>query len=219
MNTGVLETNTMNELTDFSMLFVDDHPLFREGLVLALHQRAPGICVHAVATVAEARSALMRDPLRWDLVLVDYNLRDESGLTAAIRLRRDFPDIACGLMSGSEDPGLNERARAADLAAFIPKSLEVGALLEAIKVLAQGETYFSAAIAAKRVLDLTARQLEIVELAGRGASNKEIAQVLGIAPHTVKNHFAQIFEKLGAGNRAQAVSIARRTDPDDESIS
>ncbi len=196
------------ELEGFSLLLVDDHPLFREGLVLALRQREPGLRMLAVATPAEARMALQAEPQGFDLVLVDHRLPGESGLVAASHLRLEFPGVACALMSGVDESGLAERARAAGLAAFIPKSLDVSGLIDAIAALARGDTCFPHGMASTPALDLTPRQMQIVELAGRGASNKEIAQALGITPNTVKNHFAQIFEKLGASNRAQAVSLA-----------
>jgi len=198
----------MSELHGFSLLLVDDHPLFREGLQLALRQREPSLSVHALASVEEAQAMLLADAHAIDLVVIDHRLPGESGLVAASRMRQRFPMVACALMSGLDEPGLAERARAAGLSAFIPKSLDVDTLLQAIETLAEGGTYFPVPGEPTMSLDLSPRQMQIVELAGRGASNKEIAQALGIAPHTVKNHFAQIFEKLGASNRAQAVSLA-----------
>ena len=202
----------MEELDGFSVLLVDDHPLFREGLTLALRQRAPALAVHAVASFAQAQRTLQREPERFDLVLLDYRLPGENGLLCAAQLRSLFPGVACALMSGTDDNELPQRAHAAGLAGYFPKSLEVGRLVDGLGCLARGETCFpaagSAAGDAAMTPFLTARQQEIVRLAARGASNKEIAQALGIAPHTVKNHLTQIFERLGAANRAQAVSMA-----------
>jgi two-component system, NarL family, nitrate/nitrite response regulator NarL len=168
----VERSQPMNALSGFSLLIVDDHPLFRDGLVLALQQHAPDLQLVAVGTSNEAREQLARDPQRWDLVMLDYNLRDESGLLAALRLRQDFPGVAVGLMSGTDDPGLGERARAAGLVAFVPKSLEVGELLTIMEQLAQGGTWYPPALSRQRVLDLTSRQLEIVELASRGGEQQ-----------------------------------------------
>jgi two-component system nitrate/nitrite response regulator NarL len=201
----------MQELDGFSVLLVDDHPLFREGLALALRQRAPALDVHAVASLEQALHALHLEPERFDLTVLDYRLPGENGLQCVARLRGAFPGVACALMSGTDDDALPDKARAAGLVGYFPKSLEVGSLLEGLRCLARGETYFlqgtGPAVTAPAML--TARQAEIVRLAAQGASNKEIAQALGIAPHTVKNHLAQIFEKLGASNRAQAVALTR----------
>jgi two-component system nitrate/nitrite response regulator NarL len=200
----------MQEFEGYAVLLVDDHPLFREGLALALRQSAPALAVHAVASLAEALHILDRDPDRFDLAVLDYRLPGEDGLMGAGRLRARFPGMACALMSGADDSSLPDRARHAGLMAYFPKSLEVDGLIEGLRCLARGETYFSApsVLSVRNSQSLTVRQQEIVQLAARGASNKEIAQALGIAPHTVKNHLAQIFEKLGASNRAQAVSMA-----------
>lgn len=202
----------MHELDGFGVLLLDDHPLFREGLLLALRQSVPGLFVQAVASLDQARRALRDAPDRFDVVVLDYRLPGDNGLQCAARLRVDFPEVAYALMSGTDDDALAERARLAGMAAYFPKSLEVARLIEGLRRLACGEIYFPQgarpAIATVGPA-LTVRQQEIVRLAACGASNKEIAQALGITPHTVKNHMAQIFEKLGASNRAQAVSLVR----------
>lgn len=201
----------MDDVLDaFSVLLVDDHPLFREGLALALRQRVPALAVHGAASFEEAEQLLQREPDRFDLVLLDYRLPGENGLLCAARLRAAFPAVACALMSGADDDALPQRAHGAGLAGYFPKSLEVGRLLDGLRCLARGETVFPEPErrAVAEAAFLTPRQQQIVRLAAQGASNKEIAQALGIAPHTVKNHLAQIFERLGAANRAQAVSMA-----------
>ena len=198
----------MHELDGFSILVVDDHPLFREGLALALTQRVPGISVTAVAAVTDAIHLLETMSTPFDLLLLDYRLPGEDGLTCARNLRELYPGIACALMSGSDDQTLPMRAEAAGLAGFFPKSFEIDHLLAGLLALANGETYFLSTASGETESALTARQRDIVKLAARGASNKEIAEALGITPHTVRNHLTQIFERLGARNRAQAVSMA-----------
>ncbi|XOV90634.1 MAG: response regulator transcription factor [Pseudomonadota bacterium] len=204
----------MKALSDFSLLIVDDHPLFRDGLVLALQNAVPGLRAQAVGTIAEAWNRLTAAPLQYDLVLVDHNLTNESGLLAALSLRKAFPGVAVGLMSGVDGMGLSEKARAGGLVVFVPKSLELPALLDVLARIAEGDSWFPPALARQRVMDLTARQLEILELAAGGASNKEISRHLGISPSTVKNHLAQIYERLGAGNRVQAVTLTQHRAPD-----
>lgn len=200
----------MPVLDGFAVLLVDDHPLFREGLALALRQRAPLMDVMAAATLDEAQQLLRAWPQRFDLVLLDYRLPGDNGLVCAAKLQSAFPALACALMSGSQDAALPARAREAGLMGYLPKTLEVEALVHGLERLAQGERYFAPVVSDAGTLPdgvLTPRQREIVRMVGSGATNKEIAQVLQIAPHTVKNHLAQIFDKLGAANRAQAVSM------------
>lgn len=205
----------MELLKGFSILVVDDHPLFREGLALALLQRQPGLRLSTAATLAGAMDLLATQADDIDLVLLDYRLQGENGLAGATRIRSRYPAIACALMSGLDELGLSQRARAAGLAGYFSKSLEVDRLLQGLARLAGGESWFEdRATIAPSTGGLTPRQQEIVRLAAGGASNKVIAQALGIAPHTVKNHLAQIFERLGASNRAQAVLLAHEPNRD-----
>ena len=199
----------MSVLDGFAVLLVDDHPLFREGLTLALRQRVPRLEVVPVATFDQALQMLVAWPGRFDLVLLDFRLPGENGLACAAKLRKAFPAVACALMSGSEDAQLPLRARDAGLMGYVSKTLEVDALLQGLEHLARGERYFAPVADEASVQDstLTPRQRQIVRMVAGGATNKEIAQILQIAPHTVKNHLAQIFERLGACNRTQAVSL------------
>lgn len=205
----------MDDLDGFSILLVDDHALFREGLAMALAHQAPQLCLAASATLADAHERLRRSPASIDLVLIDYRLPGTDGLRGAIELRAVFPQTACALMSGADDPALPERAQAAGLAGFFHKSLDVAQLLAGLRRLAAGETYFPSGFAplepagSSLFASLTERQREVLRQVAAGATNKEIAASLGIAPHTVKNHLAQIFERLGTTNRVQAAALAR----------
>lgn len=201
----------MSELAGFSLLLVDDHPLFREGLTLALAQHEPQMRVQAVGSMAEALDLLAQDALV-DLVLLDYRLPGDDGLQCALKLRKLYPAVACAIMSGADDARLPTRVREAGLMGYFPKTLDVRMLLAGLNELAQGRSHFSP-LSSAQLSDagadpLTARQREVLGMVARGATNKEIAQILQIAPHTVKNHLGQIFERLGAANRAQAVVMA-----------
>jgi len=209
-------------LDDFGLMLVDDHPLFRDALAMALQVRAPGLRVKAVSSAEEARQCLDSDQETFDLVLLDYRLPGVDGLRCAQQLQRQYAHVGFGLMSGLDDASLPLRVREAGLVAYLPKALEIDALLEALYSLAMGETVFHMADASAggghRMNDfgLTARQAAVLRLLATGASNKEIAQNLGISPATVKNHLDAIFEKMGASNRLQAVMMAKAatSDPD-----
>lgn len=202
--------NPMNGLAGFSVALVDDHPLFREGLVLALRQRAPALLIRGFGTLDELLVQLRQSGQETDLVLLDYRLPGDNGLVCAQRLRREFPQVACALLSGGDEPQLARRAREAGLMGYFPKALDVEALVLGLARLADGESCFHdpARAAQAGPTGLTPRQREILRMVAQGATNKEIAQVLQIAPHTVRNHLAQIFERTGAANRAQAAVIA-----------
>lgn len=203
----------MDELSGFSVLLVDDHSLFREGLTLALRLHAPQMRIESVGSFHDALGRLGHSPADVDLVLLDYRLPGQDGLACAKVLSQRFPQVACALMSGSDVTHLPELARRAGLVGYFPKSLDVAALLLGLARLASGASVFEAptfvadALSGTATADLTERQREVLRMVAAGATNKEIAQVLQIAPHTVKNHLAQVFARLGASNRAQAVAM------------
>jgi DNA-binding NarL/FixJ family response regulator len=169
--------------------------------------------LHAVGSLDEALAHLQQQASRsaqTDLALLDYRLPGEDGLQCALRLRARFPAVACAIMSGTDDARLPARVREAGLMGYFPKTLDVSALLQGLEQLALGHSYFAplhAQVLPDAADPLTPRQREVLGMVARGATNKEIAQILQIAPHTVKNHLGQIFERLGAANRAQAVSM------------
>lgn len=191
-----------------AVLLVDDHPLFRDGLVLALRQRDPALVIDAVGAVPEAEAALDRQPGRYGLALLDFRLPGTDGLRVAQQWSVSHTGLRRALITGQEDPTLVAQARLAGLDGFFPKTLSLDALLAGLRQILAGGSWWGEAPAAvpPAGVSLTLRQFEIVQLAAAGASNKEIARALDIAPHTVKNHLALIFEKLGAHNRAQAAS-------------
>lgn len=210
-----LEQPFVTALSGFGLLLLDDHPLFREGLLLAIERMAPDCDVVAVSTQEEAEALLSAAPERFDLVLIDYKLPQGNGLSCAAEMRAKHPFQSFGLMSGADDADLPERARAAGLVAFLPKSLEMEALHEALQKIAQGEPLFIDQLTQPQLVihdpgfGLTPRQLDVLGMLATGKSNKEIAQDMGIAPATVKNHLETVFEKMGVSNRMQAVMVAR----------
>ncbi len=206
----------MHPLADFGLLLVDDHPLFRDGLAMALQARAPGMSVHAVSSADEAHQLLSDISQLFDLVLIDYRLQGADGLQSALQLRAQHCNVSFGLMSGLDDASLPLRVRSAGLVAYLPKSLEIDTLLAALGTLATGESVFYMADdsgaplgADESPFGLTTRQTAVLQMLATGASNKVIAQNLGISPATVKNHLDAIFEKMGVTNRLQAVMLAR----------
>jgi two-component system, NarL family, nitrate/nitrite response regulator NarL len=208
----------LNALSGFGLLLLDDHALFRDGLVMALGQLAPECDVAAVATCQAAVTTLAAQPDRFDLVLVDYKLPETNGLAFAAEIRRSHPYLSVGLLSGEDDADLPAQARSAGLVAFLSKSLSMQTMLAALTRLAQGDTVFTPhalpsasdpADPADPPFGLTPRQLDVLALLATGHSNKVIAQALGISPATVKNHLDAIFAKMGVSNRLQAVMLAR----------
>jgi two-component system nitrate/nitrite response regulator NarL len=195
-------------------LIVDDHPLYREGLIGALRARLGGFSVSGAGTAEEGLALLEAHP-DIELVLIDLRLPGMDGF-AALRLYGErFPAVARVVVSGSDDAALVQRAFAAGASGFIPKSLAVEAVAAAIRRVMQGELYVPqigepVAAAAASPASLTLRQLEVLRLLGEGYTNKEIARALDITERTAKAHIAAIFAALNADNRTQAVLAAQR---------
>lgn len=216
------------------ILIVDDHPLYREGVIGALTRRLSNTEVIGAPSVPEGLAVLDRHE-DIDLVLIDIHLPETGGFEALPLYGRHHPSVARVLISGQvlDEPTL-ERAMRAGASGFIPKSLSVAAMVDAIvKVLgggifvpplgedAAGEPRSDPAgtrpfqvegssDAEETAHSISVRQLEVLTLLGEGRSNKEIARTLDIAERTVKAHATRVYEVLGAANRTQAVLAAQR---------
>ena len=187
-------------------LLVDDHPLFRDGFVAAVRQKIPHVNFTCAGTAAEARS--MAVSLAPDLVLADWRLPDGDGLSLLAGFGVLCAASARVLLSGADDPRLPQKARAAGLIGYIPKTLEPAMLIHAMSRILAGEPFFPDNALIRATSVLTARQQDIVTLVARGLSNKEIGRALNITERTVKDHISLIFGRLGAVNRADAIARA-----------
>jgi DNA-binding NarL/FixJ family response regulator len=192
------------------LLFVDDHPLYRDGLARAVTQCLPGAEV-VVASDGTAGLALLLADAEFDLVLSDLRLRGHDGQDGFDFLDRAgaaHPTVPRGLLCGDLTAAVAERARRSGHVACLSKDRDMEALAAALQVLLAGGTVFDdVPVPADQ---LTARRVHILRMAAEGRSNKEIARELGIAERTVKDHWSYIFASLQAANRAEAVGTALR---------
>jgi DNA-binding NarL/FixJ family response regulator len=147
-----------------------------------------------------------------DIALLDMRMPGMSGVEAAAAIRAEFPQakmIALTTYGGDEDI---RRALAAGVQAYLTKDVLHDELLKAIRAVHAGGTYLSATAAAVAAQmprpDLSAREVQVLELIVRGLANKQIAYSLNIAEHTVKNHVKNILSKLGVQDRTQAATAA-----------
>lgn len=212
----------------YSLMVADDHPLFRDAIAAVIQSGLPGTELREADCFAALTSALDADD-DVDLVLLDLNLPDASALDGLRELRRAFPAVPVAVLSAE-----SERATvlgALDLGAigYLPKSTPRPDLLAAIKQILDGQIYLPAEIMrrpaeassappatsgatssadAGALEQLTVKQLEVLSLLIRGASNKVIARELDIAETTVKTHVSAILKKLGVGSRVQAILAA-----------
>jgi DNA-binding NarL/FixJ family response regulator len=198
------------------ILIVDDHPLYREGMMSALRAQMDEVEVLGADSAEEGLETLARDS-GIELVLIDVRLPGMDGFAALSIYGGCFPTVSRMLVSGSDEPHYLKRAFAAGASGYIPKSMPVHDVIAAIRRVLDGGVSIpeGAAPLESETRDpmarLTLRQLEVLRLLGEGYTNKEIAKVLEIAERTAKAHVAAILEALGADNRTQAVLAAQRS--------
>lgn len=201
------ETQTQQPIR---VLIIDDHPMVREG-TRALLDRSPAIEV--MDALGDGSAALWlvrrRQP---DVVLLDVRLPDISGIEVARRLRLEFPSIKVLVVTGYDEIGYARALLRLGVRGYLAKSASGAELVAAIRAVAAGNRVLTAE-AARAVVDdgttpLTAREHEVLHRLVAGMRNAEIADALCLSLKTVEFHVRNVFQKLGARSRAEAVSMA-----------
>ena len=204
------------------VLVADDHSLFRDGIVSLLE--AAGIEV--VGQVGDGREALAETRrLNPDVVLLDISMPEMNGLEALRHLREESPDVHVVMLTVSDDDADLLEAIQAGASGYLLKSLSSEAFIELLQGLERGEAAISGVTTARLIKGigtrtvsknepfekLTERELGLLRLVADGLSNRAIARELSISENTVKYHMKNIFQKLNAQNRTEAVTIALQT--------
>jgi len=202
------------------VLVVEDHPLFRKGVV-ALLEAVPDLSVAGVAVSGE--DAVARAPeLRPDVVLMDLQLPGMSGIEATRAIVAAEPGVRVLVLTLFEDEHSVFLALRAGARGYVLKDADEDELTDAIRAVARGEAIFGQAVAG-RVLayfaqprpapevfpELTDREREILGLIAQGRPNPSIARTLFLSPKTVANYVSAIFTKLQVADRAEAMIRAR----------
>jgi DNA-binding NarL/FixJ family response regulator len=193
------------------ILVAEDHLVARVGVSTIVNMQ-PDMAVVAEASDGQQAVEMYRKYLP-DVVLLDMRMPVMGGVEAATAIRAQYPNarmIALTTYGGDEDI---RRALAAGVQAYLTKDVLHDELLKAIRAVHAGQTYLPPAVAAALAAqfprpDLSAREIQVLELIVRGLANKQIAYHLGIAEHTVKNHVKNILSKLGVQDRTQAATAA-----------
>jgi DNA-binding NarL/FixJ family response regulator len=208
------------------ILLVDDQPLFREGLhtLLSVHQdfEVIGEAGDGLEAIRLARSLMPA------VVLMDLQMPLLDGVAATRRLHEEQPNCRVIVLTTFDDDEMVFDGLRAGAVGYLLKDAPSDKLAEAIRVAARGETFLQPSVAAKVVAEfarlsrkstvtresalvepLSERELEILQLIARGASNREIAATLFLAEGTVKNHVTSILGKLEVRDRTQAALKAR----------
>ena len=195
------------------VLVADDHAVARVGMIAIVNAQRDMKVVAVAGNGAEAVELYRKHSP--DVALLDMRMPVFSGVDAAREIRSEFPDakvIALTSYGGDEDI---RRALAAGIKSYLTKDTPPNELLKAIRTVHAGETYMLAALApviADRAArpELTARELQVLELIVRGLVNKQIAYSLNVAEYTVANHVKSILQKMGVQDRTQAATEAIR---------
>jgi len=192
-----------------TILFVDDHPIFRDGFRRNLESEVDDL---TVLPVADSNSALrtLESGRDVDLLLTDYKLPDQDGLSLIGAVRRSFPTMGTGLLCADLTFAVMAQARALGVLLCMSKSRATGDLVAAIQVVFQGGQVFDGDISAAVGNPVSPRRREILSLASKGHSDKAIAERLGVSENTVRNHWKYIFDQLSVSSRTEAVGRAIR---------
>lgn len=201
-------------MDNIRILIADDHAIVRMGLTALLGAQSDFTVVGEAADGDQAVARALK--LRPDVVIMDLMMPKKSGVAAVAVLRECLPDCKCVILTSF---GTTEELRAAleaGAVGVVLKSTENRQLVAAIRKVTEGVRVIPEDVARlladePTVPALSPRQREILESITRGLSNTQIALQLGISPESVKTHVAKLFDKLGAANRSEAVSIALRT--------
>ncbi|MEZ4866177.1 MAG: response regulator transcription factor [Caldilineaceae bacterium] len=206
------------------ILIVDDHTLFREGLV-SLITTQPDIEVVGQAESVHQAVALAAE-IKPELILMDFGLPDGTGLDATEAILAKQPEIKIVFLTVHEDDERLFKAIRIGAKGYLLKNVPVSKLLAFLRGVEKGEVALSPVMTSKildefaRMLEshqektpeldlLSPRELEVLEQLSTGASNREIGERLYISENTVKNHVRNILSKLNLQNRRQAVSFFR----------
>jgi DNA-binding NarL/FixJ family response regulator len=190
------------------VLIVEDHPLYSDGLVHMLARQAPLLRCRVAREAVQALD-LLAQLGSTDLVLVDHRLPGSmDGLALLERIGQTHPTAGRVLISGSDDARLGAQARRLGAMGFLPKSLPPDDWIDALQSVLAGEPWFPPPPQGARGTGLTPRQAVILERIAAGHTNKLIARELGVSERTVKYHLAEIFARVEATSRAEAVARA-----------
>lgn len=206
-----MSTNTTTRR--IRLMVVDDHFVVRSGVVASLALE-DDLEVVAEAETGEQALELYREK-KPEVVIMDLRLPGKNGIETTALLTKEFSGAKVLIFTTYDGDEDIYRATQAGAFGYLLKSSPREELLAAIRALAKGERYMTAAISSRlaaRVAgpDLSPRELEILQLLGRGLSNKEIGGKLFISEDTVKRHISNLFVKLKVNDRAQATAEAIR---------
>jgi DNA-binding NarL/FixJ family response regulator len=203
----------MANLNAIRILSVDDHPLLREGIAALIGNQPDMELIGEAASGTEAIQEFRKH--QPDVTLMDLRLPDMSGIDAMIAIRAEFPNARIVMLTTFEGDIQIQRALQTGARAYLLKSSPPKELIDTIRQVHAGKKRIPPEVAsqlAEHISDeaLTDREVEVLQSIAGGNRNRDIANALFISEETVKVHIKHIMEKLGAGDRTEAVAIGIR---------
>jgi DNA-binding NarL/FixJ family response regulator len=206
------------------ILLADDHTIMRKGLRLLLERQSD---FEVVAEASNGREAIeLTDRELPHVVLIDVGMPLLNGIEAAKRIATAHPKVAVVILSMHSDEGYVLRALRAGARGYLLKDSAEADLIQAVRAVAEGKAFFSPAVSKVLAEDyvrqirqrgvedtydlLTARERELLQLIAELKSTKEIAEILGLSPHTVDTHRGNLMEKLGVHSAPELILYAVR---------
>lgn len=192
------------------ILIVDDHPVFREGLASLLASQPDLLIVGQVSSGEAAIDAISRT--RPSVVLLDLRMPGMSGLETLLWLKGHAPATRVIVLTSSDSADEAATVLNAGASGYLTKQVDAGEIMAAIRAVQAGHPCGVKGVRAALPrrpptrAGLTAREVEVLGLVRQGYGNEQIGRKLGISMRTAKGHVAMILEKLGATDRAEAVS-------------
>jgi DNA-binding NarL/FixJ family response regulator len=206
------------------VLLADDHSVVRQGLRAWLERSSD---VQVVGEAADGREAVtLAEQLEPDVVIMDIAMPMLNGIEATGQITRRSPEIKVIILSMHADESYILRALGAGAKGYLLKESTETDVLPAVRSVREGKPYFTPSIARLLLEDymralkqnnlqdsydlLTEREREVLQLLAQGKSNKEVAQVLNLSPHTIDSHRTNMMQKLNLHNTAEIVLYAVR---------
>lgn len=206
------------------IIIADDHPLIHQALTVSIKKQP---CWKIVAEAFDGEEAVqLTKEFLPDIIIMDINMPKINGIEATRKISQECPSVAVLVLTVYDDRDMAANVINVGAKGYLPKTASSEQVIQAIKNIMRGECVFSFSIDTNmdyssrkirekhptpRKYELSPREFEIIQLVGKGATNKEISLMLGLQESSVKAYLKDIFIKLDVGTRTEAVSVCLRS--------